>query len=609
MRALADRALLLRELADAGKPLLVLLTGMLLLESLVPAATAVTLAVLVSRVSHVAAAVNPVTAPLVAFGVVLLLGHVLEAAKRPVLQLAQGRMDGAHRARVAALASTSQTIEALERPEVQQLIRETRADPRNWTERSAAQGALTQLELLICLVGLLGSCAVLASYAWWPVPLLVAAALGTIWLSRREAERFHHRWRQGMAETVQSEAWEPAIHSPGEGKDVRIFGFGDWVVDEIQRHIRAMFEPTWALVVGIMRRAWVQGVLVLIPLVLTYVSVAVSTARGHTSAGMEMAVFSAAWSLFAVMRVEDVHDTIGGLASLRAYGRLRQLLASGPMPAEESAHAMPSTAPLVRLEDITFAYADADRPVLDRLNLEVRPGELLGVVGLNGAGKSTVIKLLAGLYTPASGRITVDGMNLADLGVIRWRQRISVVFQDFVRYHLSAEDNVALGRPGVPRHETALAQAAADAGLRPVLDGLPRGWQTPLARTRTDGVDLSGGQWQQVVLARALYAVRTGARLLVLDEPTAHLDVRTEFDMFSRIAAHKGDASVVLISHRLSTVRQADRIVLLEGGRVTECGTHDELMALRGAYAEMFAIQAERFARGYDDRNEEDELT
>jgi ABC-type multidrug transport system fused ATPase/permease subunit len=167
---------------------------------------------------------------------------------------------------------------------------------------------------------------------------------------------------------------------------------------------------------------------------------------------------------------------------------------------------------------------------------------------------------------------------------------------------------VTLGHASVPRDDAAIEAAARDAGLDEVLARLPHGWDTPLARSRTDGVDLSGGQWQQVVLARALYAVRTGARLLVLDEPTAHLDVRTEFDVFQRLAARKQDAGVVLISHRLSTVRQADRIVLLEDGRITESGTHDELMARAGGYATMFAIQADRFNRGYDDRIEEGEL-
>jgi ABC-type multidrug transport system fused ATPase/permease subunit len=182
-----------------------------------------------------------------------------------------------------------------------------------------------------------------------------------------------------------------------------------------------------------------------------------------------------------------------------------------------------------------------------------------------------------------------------DIGPDAWRRRIAVVFQDFVRYHLSARDNVALGNAVVEPDLAAVAEAARHAGFDEVVERLPGGWGTPLARTRTGGVDLSGGQWQQVALARALYAVRTGCRLLVLDEPTAHLDVRTERDVFARLAAHRGDASVVLISHRLSTVRQADRIVLLSGGRITASGTHDELMAAGGEYAAMFEIQARRF--------------
>jgi ATP-binding cassette subfamily B protein len=168
-------------------------------------------------------------------------------------------------------------------------------------------------------------------------------------------------------------------------------------------------------------------------------------------------------------------------------------------------------------------------------------------------------------------------------------------------------DNVAQLADGAAGQQL-LDEAAAEAGLDAVLEGLPDGWETPLSRTRRGGTDLSGGQWQHVVLARALYAVRAGARLLVLDEPTAHLDVRTELEVFERLMRQRGDTSIVLISHRLSTVRRADRIVLLHEGRIVESGSHDELIALGGRYAEFFTIQSQRFHEGYDDRIEEGEL-
>jgi ATP-binding cassette subfamily B protein len=264
----------------------------------------------------------------------------------------------------------------------------------------------------------------------------------------------------------------------------------------------------------------------------------------------------------------------------------------------------------VRFEGVGFSYPESTRPVLRGLDLEIKPGELLAVVGLNGAGKSTMTKILAGLYEPVAGRVTVDGADIRDLGYEAWRTRLSVVFQDFVKYPLSARENIVLGRRGLQGGDldAALEQAARDSGFDQVLKRLPLGWDTPLSKTREHGVDLSGGQWQQVALARALFAVRNGAQVLVLDEPTAHLDVRTEFEVFARLADVAGHASVVLISHRLSTVRQADRIVLLDGGRIVESGSHDELIELGGGYAAMFAVQAERFRSGFEDVLEEGEL-
>ncbi|MEJ3745677.1 ATP-binding cassette domain-containing protein [Actinomycetes bacterium KLBMP 9797] len=605
--ALRDRVRLLRALRAAGPGLLTAMVLLMVVSSLVPAATAVALAVLVNRVAGAAATelTTVAAAPLVAFAVVLFVGHALQAVRGPLFFLAEARIDGAHRADVARLTATSPTIAALERPDVQRLIREARADPENWTERSPGQGGIAQLAVVERGIGLVAAAALLAAYAWWLIPLLILPAVGYQQLNRRGAVLWLDTWRQGIVEGMRAGVWQDAITSPADGKEIRVFGLADFAVGRADRHIRGMFEPVWGLGNRLMARQWQQGLLVLVPVAVAYLAVAVAAARGQVSVGVATAVFTASMAVYQVF-AGDVHSLVGAVGGLRAYARLEKELAA-PAPVATRA-TVADAPPLVRFEGVHFGYPGAERPVLTGLDLEIRPGELLGLVGLNGAGKSTVIKLLAGLYEPTAGRITADGVDIADLGPAAWRARLAVVFQDFVRYHLSAADNVALGHASVPRDEAAIEAAARDAGLDAVLDRLPDGWRTPLARSRTGGVDLSGGQWQQVVLARALYAVRTGARLLVLDEPTAHLDVRTEFDVFERIAAHKAGATVVLISHRLSTVRRADRIVLLDGGRITESGSHDELMARGGGYAEMFAIQAERFRRGYDDRIEEGEL-
>ncbi|MBZ6282981.1 ABC transporter ATP-binding protein [Streptomyces olivaceus] len=606
--AVRDRLRLLALLRAAGPVLLTTLCCQILLAGLVPPATAIALAGLLDRVQEVrAGSLAAAAVPLFLFAGVLLLGHGLEAVRDPLAYAVQTRVDGRHRAGVARLAATSRTIDALERPEVQRLIRLARADPENWTERTPGAGAVAQLAEFGRAVTLLSSSVVLAAYAWWLIPLLVLPALLYQQLNRRDSMRWYRAWRGNSGAALRAGLWYDAIVSPSEGKDIRLFGLGGWALDRSEEHIHTLYDPVFAVARRQLRSQWRQLSVLLLPMTVAFLAVSLAAARGHRSLAVAMAVLSAGAAVYRAFGGEP-RDMIGGIASLHAVDRLRALLEPGTRaPGPEGADAVPSAAP-VRFEGVGFTYPGTSRRVLDGLDLEIGPGELVAVVGLNGAGKSTLIKLLAGLYEPDRGRITAGGVDIAALGLVAWRRRIAVVFQDFVRYHLSAAENVSLGNAAVPMNPAAVREAARDAGLTEVVDRLPDGWDTPLARTRTGGVDLSGGQWQQVVLARALYAVRTGARLLVLDEPTAHLDVRTEFEVFERLAAHKGDASVVLISHRLSTVRRADRIVLLEGGRVVESGTHERLLAAGGRYAEMFAIQADRFNRGYDDRIEEDEL-
>ena len=250
----------------------------------------------------------------------------------------------------------------------------------------------------------------------------------------------------------------------------------------------------------------------------------------------------------------------------------------------------------IRFESVGFAYPGRPAPVLRDLTLEIPAGRSLALVGANGAGKTTLLKLLARLYDPTAGRITADGVDLRDLDARAWQRRVAAVFQDFVRYQLPAYDNVALGAPERREDHRLVEEAARRAGALDLLAGLPRGWETVLSRQYEGGADLSGGQWQRVALARALFAALAGAPVLVLDEPTAHLDVRAEAAFYDSFLELTAGLTTVLVSHRFSTVRRAERIAVLEAGAVAEVGSHDDLLRRGGRYARLFGLQAERFA-------------
>ncbi|MEU7575479.1 ATP-binding cassette domain-containing protein [Micromonospora sp. NPDC049240] len=531
----------------------------------------------------------------------LLAGWMVQESLVPVDFLIAQTVDGAQRAELTRLAAASPTIEPLERPHVQELLRIGRADPDTWAERTPGQGVVAQLRVLSRYAGIVASSALLFAYAWWLALLVLVPALMVRAMWRRQLLEHLSMQRVGVAEGLQADDWKRLAIEWTDGKEVRSFGLAGWAVDRLVRHRLAMLAPRWASEAHANKAQWKAAAVVGPPLLLAYGLVALQAARGEVSVPVLTAVLAAGWSTLQLTGGGEALDVEASLPAVRAAQELRQELRTPGVGAARPAAIAPG---VVRFEGVSFRYPAMSSPVLDRLDLEIRPGELLAIVGLNGAGKSTLIKLLAGLYTPTGGRITVAGTDIRQLGAQAWRQHLSVVFQDFVRYQLPAWDNVALGGASVPVSEPDIMAAAGAAGLNPVLDRLPEGWSTPLSRARTGGVDLSGGQWQQVVLARALYAVRRGAWLLVLDEPTAHLDVSTEFEVFRRLAAHRGEAGLVLISHRLSTVRLADRIVFLEHGRVVESGTHDTLMSAGGRYARLFRIQAERFNRGYDTRTD-----
>jgi ABC-type multidrug transport system fused ATPase/permease subunit len=439
---------------------------------------------------------------------------------------------------------------------------------------------------LVELVGGVAAAVVLAGFAWWAPLLLGGAWLATHWLLRESSV-----WKDRATEEVRSAqrdadyTYRLAVDPPA-AKELRLFGLADWTIERFTGHRRRLHELQYRAT-RLRERPLVWSIILVVAANLV-VFWALADAAANRSLDLDQVV------VYAQVAVGTSMIAFGGLnwaldgAAAPVAASLRvtpAMAAAGALPAgAHPAAAMPAAG--IRLRGVRFAYPGG-APVLDGLDLDIPAGSSLAIVGQNGAGKTTLAKLLCRLYDPQAGAIEVDGIDLRELDLDRWRSRLAAVFQDFIRFELPLRDNVA---PTGAEDATVLA-ALAEAGaerLAPL--------DTVLARGYAGGIDLSGGQWQRVALARALCAVRLGAGVVLLDEPTAQLDVRGEAEIFDRILAATRHCTTILISHRFSTVRHADRICVLEGGRVVELGSHAELMALGGRYRTMFDLQASRFA-------------
>lgn len=600
MAGIRRRLALMRAARDAGGGLLTALLALALVQALLPAASAQTMALLVGRLGR-----GGVMTALALFLAVPVAAHLADSFKAPLTRLGQARINGAHWRRMAALAAGTATIDTVEDPEVQDQLRLTIAEPRNWTESTPGDGALIQLDLVVRWVGSIAACLVVARYALWAVPLLLVTALLVRWLRRRDYMSQNRDWASRAKYGRMADYWRDVGSSPGTGKEVQVFGLQPWLVGRVRELVLTQFAPGWRKQQRVQRHELLYFVLWAAPLGTVFAVEALRAAHGTLPVAAETAVLTAGWGVLQITGgIWDAFAIEGAAPAMEAAAALEQRLEPAP-PAAAGTPVGPR--PAIELRGIGFRYPGARGEVLHGLDLRIEPGERLAVVGSNGAGKTTLIKILAGLYQPTEGELRVGGAVVGRESAEAWRSRIAVVFQDFVRYPLTARQNILLGRAQVEADEAALAAALAESGFDSVLERLPEGEQTILTRSQQGGVDLSGGQWQQAALARALYAVHTGADLLILDEPTAHLDVRSEHELFHRLDGRPRDTTIVLVSHRLATVRTADRIVVLDGGRITESGSHDELMELDGRYARMFRIQAQRFAAGYDDLDAQDE--
>lgn len=596
-----DRVALLRLLRPVGGPTLAGLVVAHLFVALAPPGVALSTGWLVRETAGTPA-LTELLVPLSVIAVVILTGQLAEALREPVELLAARRVDGAFRARIRARVSAAAGIQHLEDTEYMVAVGRA-SELGGWRERTPGTAAVGQVTVLGRMFSALASAAVIAMYSPPLAVGILAATLVIRSIIRRQWIYLNVLWDVWTDDRLRMDYWSTTLTGLAMSKEVRLFGLAEWLADRRHRQILGWLSELWRERRRILRSQGWTFLLAAVSGFAAFIVPAVAVRSGSLTVADLITVVVAAWGVFAIANMGwEAFDIEHGKGALRALDRLKVTEPTGRAPVQGRREpAAARTPPTIRFEGTSYRYPASRRPVLDDLDLRVAPGEVLAIVGRNGAGKTTLVKLLASLYQPTGGRLTADGVDLAEVNPDGWRRQLSAVFQDFVRYPATVRENIALGAPEAPPDDAEIRAALELAGGGELLDRLPAGLDTLLARDYTGGVDLSGGQWQTIAISRALYAVTHGRRVLILDEPTAHLDVRAEADFYGRVISAVTDTTVILISHRLSTVRRADRIVFLETGRIVEQGTHDELIAGGGRYAELYELQARRF-RPHEDK-------
>ncbi len=577
-----------------------LLAGAVLVSSVLPLAVTITAGLLVGSVP--AAVQGGLDSPagwrtLTLLGVAALLivaERLLGPFQASLASVFGRRVDRYLQERTMAAVGRPPGISHLEDPAVLDLIESARGVGMQGLRPGDAVAALASL--LPSWAQALGSAAILASFRWW---------LGLLWLVmwpvllyylQREYLRVGEVGYGRAAAMRRADYYRDLALRPSGAKEVRMWELSGWLADRYEAAWRRAMEPLWRARKPGRAVPWLTTLAVSTANLASFGLLAWAAVQGDLALGA-LAVYTHATLGASRFRAFDDANIILSNASVAVPRVLELERRLAVTPGREWKHvAEDKPRECIRFEGVEFRYPGVDGLVLSGLDLDIPAGRSLAIVGANGAGKTTLVKLICRLYEPTGGWISVDGEDLTELAPEEWRKRLAAIFQDFARYHLSARENVGMGAPELAGDIDRLREAARKVGALEMIESLPNGWDTVLSREHDGGVDLSGGQWQRIALARALFAVAGGARVLILDEPTANLDVRAEAELYDRFLEITEGLTTILISHRFSTVRRADRIVVVQGGRVVEAGNHGELMAQDGRYAAMFRVQVERFA-------------
>lgn len=555
---------------------------------------------LIGRIAEVAAGAptSAVVAPLALIGVMIAYQLTVDAAIAPVYVRAVHAVDGAVRRRIRRAVGNRPGIEHLEDQAYRDL---TELPTVEWD--SIGNALVAQLQVVTRYTGAAVSAAIVASVA----PAAAVAAFTVLVAKRLYLRPIYAPFLSDMGRSIMprlrtGDYWRGVAATIAGAKELRVFGFADSAVRRFDENASAhaqMYAQTFRRAAVKAWPAWLaEGVAVGLPLFV----LAQRALDGEVGVGRLAAVLTAVLGMLSIGGVgNETYMVEATLTNLENLDRLEELSAA-PMhrARQRNGHApvAGTRPPTITFEDVAFTYPGATAPVFRHFDLELAPGQSVAIVGENGVGKSTLIKLLARFYEPTSGRILADGVDIAALPVEEWRARLAVVFQGFKQLGLSARHNIALADWDHPDRDRLVQLAIEGSGAEDVIAELPHGLDTVLSRQYRNGAELSGGQWQRIALARALYAAAVGADVLVLDEPTAHLDVNAEVALFDQLLTHSRGKTAIVVSHRYSTVRRAERIIVLADGRVIEDGAHAELVALGGTYNDLYRLQASAFTAG-----------
>lgn len=442
------------------------------------------------------------------------------------------------------------------------------------------------------MISLISYGTLLYHFSPWAVLVLVVAGLPSFLAETRFSGDAFRLFRWRSPETRMQTYLETVLAREDHAKEVKLYALGPLLLERYRAIFRTLYGADRDL--AIRRDSWGFGLGLIgtVALYAAYAWIAMTTVVGRITLGqmtMYLMLFRQGQSAVSAML-----SAIGGMYEDNLYLSTLYEYLETPVP-ELSGTAKQGAKPDdgIRFEQVGFTYPGAEEPALRDIDLHIRPGESLALVGQNGSGKTTLIKLLTRLYTPDSGRILLDGTDLRDWDEATLRRRIGVIFQDFARYQMRVGENIGAGDVNHFEDEARWREASDKGMASDFIDGLPSGFDTQLGKWFREGRELSGGQWQKIALARAF--MRSQADILVLDEPTAAMDAAAEATIFEHFRGLTGNRIAILISHRFSTVRMADQIIVIQDGRIVEHGSHERLMALDGHYAHLFSLQAQGY--------------